>query len=114
MSRRKRARAKERKRSAAAPTARPKPEAESRRDESRIASARRRVRTVKLGVGAAAVAVVAGSMGLARVSYAGHAKHAIEPLAIPQPLYQVVRKNLLQAGIVAPATAPPDATTSTS
>jgi hypothetical protein len=38
----------------------------------------------------------------------------VRPLSIPQPLYQVVRRNLLQAGIIAPATAPPDATTSTS
>jgi hypothetical protein len=53
-------------------------------------------------------------MGLARVTYAGHPKHAVRPLAIPQPMYEVVRRNLLQAGILAPATAPPDATTSTS
>ena len=38
----------------------------------------------------------------------------MRPLGIPQPMYEVVRRNLLQAGIVAPATAPPDATTSTS
>ena len=53
-------------------------------------------------------------MLLARVTYAGHVKHPVRALSIPQPLYQVVRRNLLQAGIVAPATAPPDATTSTS
>jgi hypothetical protein len=53
-------------------------------------------------------------MGLARVSYAGHTRHAIKDLSIPQPLYEVVRRNLLQAGILAPATAPPDATTATS
>lgn len=53
-------------------------------------------------------------MGLARVTYAGHPKHRVQPLAIPQPMYEVVRQNLLQAGILAPATAPPDATTSSS
>ena len=53
-------------------------------------------------------------MGLARVTYAGHSKHAIKTLAIPQPLYEVVRRNLLAAGVLAPATAPPDAATSTS
>ena len=53
-------------------------------------------------------------IGLARVTYAGHPKHSVRPLGIPQPMYEVVRRNLLQAGIVAPATAPPDATTSTS
>jgi hypothetical protein len=53
-------------------------------------------------------------MLLARVTYAGHTKHQVRPLSIPQPLYQVVRRNLLTAGIIAPASAPPDATTSTS
>lgn len=68
----------------------------------------------KVGAGVGAVAGLLVSMVLARVTYAGHSKHAIKALAIPQPLYQVVRKNLLAAGILAPATAPPDATTSTS
>ena len=67
-----------------------------------------------MGIGAAAVISVGASMGLARVTYAGHPKHPVQALSIPQPLYVVVRKNLLQAGIMAPATAPPDVTTSTS
>lgn len=58
------------------------------------------------GFGASAV--------LARVTYAGHTKRPVQPLSIPQSLYVVVRQNLLQAGILAPATAPPDASTSTS
>ena len=74
----------------------------------------RRMRVAKVGAGVAAVIGLSASMALARVTYAGHTKHAIKPLAIPQPLYEVVRKNLLAAGILAPATAPPDATTSTS
>jgi hypothetical protein len=53
-------------------------------------------------------------MGLSRITYAGHAKRPARPLSIPQPLYRVVRQNLLQAGILAPATAPPDVATSTS
>jgi hypothetical protein len=108
MSRSKRARAKQRKRSAAAPQA--PVDAES----SRLAPARRRAQIAKLGIGAAAAISVGASMVLARVSYAGHSKHPVRPLSIPQPLYVVVRKNLLQAGILAPATAPPDAATSTS
>lgn len=83
-------------------------------DASRLASARRRAQLAKLGVGVAAAAVFGASMALARITYAGHTKTPVRPLAIPQPLYQVVRRNLLQAGILAPATAPPDATTSTS
>jgi hypothetical protein len=53
-------------------------------------------------------------MVMARITYAGHAKHPVQDLSIPQPLYRVVRQNLLQAGILAPATAPPDIATSTS
>jgi hypothetical protein len=76
--------------------------------------ARRRARFAKLGIAAAALVGLGASMGLARASYAGHPKHSAKNLSIPQPLYAVVRKNLLQAGILAPATAPPDATASTS
>jgi hypothetical protein len=83
-------------------------------DPSRLEPVRRRARLVKITAGAAAAALFGASMALARVTYAGHAKARVEPLSIPQPLYEVVRRNLLQAGILAPATAPPDATTSTS
>ena len=83
-------------------------------EPSRLAPARRRAHTAKIGIGAAAVISVGASMGLARTTYAGHAKHPVQTLSIPQPLYVVIRKNLLQAGIMAPATAPPDVTTSTS
>jgi hypothetical protein len=79
-----------------------------------MAVARRRAARAKAGIGAAAVIVVGTAMGLARVTYAGHTKHPLKTLAIPQPLYEVVRQNLLQGGILAPATAPPDATTSSS
>lgn len=108
MSRSKRARAKNRKRAAAEPRAQPT------EGVSRLDSARRRARAVKLAIGAAAVVSAGASMALARATYAGHAKHPTRALSIPQPLYRVVRQNLLQAGILAPATAPPDATTSTS
>lgn len=73
-----------------------------------------RGRAAKLGIGAIALVCVAASMGLARLTYAGHAKRPARALSIPQPLYRVVRQNLLQAGILAPATAPPDVATSTS
>ena len=82
--------------------------------EPRLGPPRRRGKLAKTAVGVAAAASFGIWMALARASYAGHAKHHIRPLSIPQPLYQVVRRNLLQAGIIAPATAPPDATTSTS
>lgn len=115
MSRSKRARAKERKHAHVRP-----PQVANRARTSlepgaaRVAPARRRAAAAKLGVGLAAVTSLGIAMALARVTYAGHAKHPLRSLSIPQPLYRVVRENLLQGGILAPATAPPDATTSTS
>lgn len=82
--------------------------------EQRLRPARRRGQLAKMVLGGAAAVGFGLWMVLARVTYAGHTKHPVRPLSIPQPLYQVVRRNLLQAGIIAPATAPPDATTSTS
>jgi hypothetical protein len=80
----------------------------------RIETARRRVATAKLVVAAAALAGFAATFGFARVSYAGHSKKPLRPLAAPPRYLEVVRQNLLQAGIVAPTQAPPDAATSTS
>jgi hypothetical protein len=80
----------------------------------RIDAARHRAQIAKTWIVAMSAVGFGVWMGLARVTYAGHPKHRIRALAIPQPMYEVVRRNLLQAGIVAPATAPPDATTSTS
>lgn len=89
--------------------------AQAGRDEKgRTEKARGRARSAKRWVAVLAAVGFGSWMALARVTYAGHPKHAVKPLAIPPPLYNVVRQNLLQAGILAPATAPPDATTSTS
>ena len=84
------------------------------RPDGRIAHGRHRARIAKLTVGAVAVGAFGVCAVLARVTYAGHAKRPVGSLSIPQPLYEVVRRNLLQGGILAPATAPPDASTSTS
>jgi hypothetical protein len=81
---------------------------------ARTAAAQRRARIAKTWVAALGALGLGAWVGLARATYAGHPKHQVRALAIPQPMYEVVRRNLLQAGIVAPATAPPDATTSTS
>jgi hypothetical protein len=82
--------------------------------EGRIAGARRRGRFAKVAVGAVAVGAFGACTVLARMNYAGHAKQSAGSLSIPQPLYEVVRRNLLQGGVLAPATAPPDAATTTS
>jgi hypothetical protein len=86
----------------------------SRGAAPRTEAVRRRARTAKIWIGATGTIVFGLTLGLARATYAGHPKHSVEPLSIPQPLYDVVRRNLLQAGVMAPATAPPDATTSSS
>lgn len=82
--------------------------------DSRLDAVRRRERLVKIGVGVAVPGVFLAAMGLARATYAGHPKKPARPLAVPQSLYTVVRQNLLQGGVLAPAKAPPDATTSSS
>lgn len=115
MSRSKRVRAKKRSRAVEPPVRQSRsPEAPPDAESSRLAPARRRAHAAKLGIGAVALVSVGGSMALARVTYAGHTKHPVRALSIPQPLYRVVRQNLLQAGILAPAIAPPDIATSTS
>jgi hypothetical protein len=53
-------------------------------------------------------------LGLSRVSYARHVKKPLRPLAAPPRYVEIVRRNLLEAGIVAPAQAPPGAATSSS
>jgi hypothetical protein len=83
-------------------------------EAGRVEAARRRARVAKAAVATVGAVSFAVWVALARTTYAGHTKHPVQPLAIPQPLYEVVRQNLLQAGILAPATAPPDAATSSS
>ena len=85
-----------------------------REPDSRFVAVHRRTRLAKVGVGLAIPTVFGGSIALARATYAGHAKHPSKPLAVPKSFYSVIRQNLLQNGILAPAEAPPDAQTSSS
>jgi len=114
MSRSKRARSKQRKRVAVGTLRNSPPRVPLDGEASRLGPARRRAQIAKAGIGVVAVISVGASMMLARITYAGHSKHPVRALSIPQPLYVVIRQDLLQAGILAPATAPPDASTSTS
>jgi hypothetical protein len=79
-----------------------------------VAHGRRRARTARAVVAAAGVAVFVAGAGLARASYAGHAKHRTRALAAPQRFLSVVQDDLLRSGVVAPAQAPPEAATSAS
>jgi hypothetical protein len=68
----------------------------------------------KSAFAAGGIVVFTAAMGFARMSYPGHAKTPAKPLGAPPKFVKIVRRNLLQAGIVAPAQAPPGATTSVS
>jgi hypothetical protein len=72
------------------------------------------VNAAKTALVAAGVVAFVAAIGLSRRSYASHPKHPARPLAAPGRFVGVVRRNLLQAGIVAPAQAPPEAQTSVS
>jgi hypothetical protein len=80
----------------------------------RIEAARRRVAAAKIGVVGVAIVGFGAALGFSRLTYAGHPKKALRPLAAPPRYVQIVRQNLLQAGIVAPTQAPPGAATSSS
>jgi hypothetical protein len=86
----------------------------SARAEPRADAVRRRARKAKLALGAAATLAFGLALALARVSYAGHSKEPERPLLSPQPIYDVVKRNLLRAGVAMPATEPPEATTHSS
>jgi len=79
---------------------------------SRIAAARRRSRVAQAGLGALALAVFGGSMLLARSHAAGHVKRPARPLAAPSSFVRIVKRSAIQGGVIAPAQAPPQTTTS--
>jgi hypothetical protein len=81
---------------------------------SRFAPVRRRAAQAKLALVTAALVVFGIGMVVTRLSYAGHSKRPLRSLAAPPAFVRIVRRNLLQAGIVAPAQAPPGAGTSVS
>jgi hypothetical protein len=81
---------------------------------ARTASARRRARNAKIGLTAAGVAFFAAGMSLAHGNVSGHSRHQARPLAAPKRFQEVVRRDALDAGVLAPAEAPPRATTSVS
>jgi hypothetical protein len=79
-----------------------------------LLSAERRAGFAKAVLSTGGVLVFGAAIVLARHSYAGHPKHPARALAAPPQFVAIVRQNLLQAGIVAPAQAPPGASTSAS
>lgn len=73
----------------------------------RLERVRSRMRTVRLALAGGGVVLFGVTAALARVHYPGHAKRPATPLAPPGRLTQVVRRDRLQAGLLAPAAADP-------
>ena len=82
--------------------------------DRRIEAAHRRAALAKRALGAVAVLVFGAAAVLARSTFAGRPKHPVHPLSAPPEFEQVVRQNLLQSGLLAPADAPPGAATGVS
>jgi hypothetical protein len=81
---------------------------------TRIGDARTRAHTAKTALGIVSAAAFAAAMLLTRVSHAGQAKHPLQSLSAPPSFVAAVREDQLRAGILAPASAPPDAASSVS
>ena len=79
-----------------------------------LSSAKRRAAGAKVTMAAAGSVVFAAAMVLARHSFAGHPKAPTTALAASPRFLSVVRQNLLNAGVVAPAQAPPGSATAAS
>jgi hypothetical protein len=82
--------------------------------KARLLAAERRAGLAKAALGTCGAIIFGAAMVFARHSYAGHAKDPSRPLTAPPRFVSIVRRNLLQAGIVAPAQAPPGASTAAS
>ena len=82
--------------------------------ESRHAAARRRARLAKGALASLAALTFVGGIGLTRAHFPSRQKHRARPLAAPKRFTSIVQRDLLAAGIMAPAEAPPDVATSVS
>lgn len=80
----------------------------------RSEDARRRALVAKRVFVAAAVGAFAAGMLATRTTVSGHVKQRAQPLVAPAKFIRAVRRNALQAGQIAPAQAPPPASTSQS
>ena len=78
--------------------------------KTRLPGARRRASVAKLALAAGGAFAFLAAAALARVAYPGHVKTPARSLSAPPRFMHIVRQNQLQAGILAPAQAPPEAT----
>jgi hypothetical protein len=68
----------------------------------------------KAALAALAALTFLGGIELVRAQVPSHHKRKLEPLAAPKRFTDIVRRNLLEAGVMAPAEAPPGAETAVS
>lgn len=81
---------------------------------ARMASARRRAHRAKVALTAAGLGCFALGMTLVQGNVSGHTRRQARPLAAPKRFQKAVRRDALDGGLLAPAQAPPGATTSVS
>jgi hypothetical protein len=83
-------------------------------EKARHAAAWHRAAIAKRTLAAVAALTFVGGVGLVRAHVASHHKRKLRPLAAPKRFTDVVRRDLLAAGIMAPAEAPADVATAVS
>lgn len=88
--------------------------ARKRAEESRHAAAWHRAHLAKAGLAGVAAITFLGGIGLVRLHFPSHRKAKLQSLAAPKRFTDVVQRDLLAAGIMAPAQAPPGAATALS
>jgi hypothetical protein len=82
--------------------------------QSRHAAAHRRARVAKGALASFAALTFIAGIGLTRAHFPSHQKRRPRALAAPNRFTDAVRRDLLAAGIMAPAEAPADVATSVS
>ena len=83
-------------------------------ENSRHAAAWRRARLAKTALAALAALTFLGGIEVVRANVPSRHKQKLQPLGAPKHFTEVVHQDLLQAGIMAPAEAPPGAATALS
>jgi hypothetical protein len=83
-------------------------------NESRNAAARHRARLAKGTLASLAALTFLSGIGATRAHFASRHKRKPSALAAPQRFTRIVQRDLLAAGIMAPAQAPSDVATSVS
>ena len=76
--------------------------------------AKRRAIAIKAAFTAVAAVVFGAGLVVTKNTFAGHPKEPSQALVTPPRYVRIVKKNLLQAGVVGPAQAPPGATSAAS